>query len=380
MGTFSISSQDRRQPSVQQSDDNKPATQAQTQKPETFDDELRARRQARFQARRDTSSFESAKPRPPVALQASYFPPSDTSVTLTGDKDATVPISEGVKAGVNVESSVTYKTGAPTPDEKLQNTVTFEVSGKTSFSASVEGEVKALELEGQALTGVQTSYEVKVPADKAEDIKSGKSALPNPYDPSTLPVGSSVLVKGENFTGTALEASFRGLAVETSQTNSAGVAYGVEKTGPNTVKITAGPTEAVSQEVFAGVKLGPVKVGVGAENSLREYQLKSVEIDLSTDASKAAYQKFLLTGEVPKSDPSQGVTKSSTIQQLTQEHVASAELELGPLDLKAKLNNSSSEVTTAPRRSSRRPSSSTSRRCSRPPTARTARRTSASAA
>ncbi|GAA3222574.1 WXG100 family type VII secretion target [Oerskovia jenensis] len=218
---------------------------------------------------------------------------------------------------------------------------------KSDVSVGVEGgfDKGGNGISGSYTTGVTSEYAVKVP----DDAKVTDPGSVNPFDPSTMPTGSTVTMDSGSYQGTELEASFRHIALESGLKESAGVSSIIEKTGDDTVRITSGPTDALSNSFGLGLDFDVVKAMLGNTTSLDGASLRSAELDLSTPEGKAAYDAYLLTGEIP-ADPSTGVSGLTKIEKLDYKSTTSVGVEtpVGGASWDVGENSGSAVVTTYP--------------------------------
>ncbi len=274
--------------------------------------------------------------------------------TLADDDDrgasTTVKVSGGtIDASTEVKGkawSVSFGTQVSSTSDVTSKdgvtTITQDGSLSVSFGAKVD--VKAIGFGAQVTNGVKTHYQVQLPTAAYE-----AGAKPDPYNPSTLPVGTVVLMSSADYKGTAFEASYKAIALSTKSNIEKGVSTTIEKTGENTVRVTVGPTELVQKNFELGVSLGPASVSIGNERKDTSFTMKTAEFDLSTKEGKAAYDAFLATGKMP-TDNSKGVSGVATISRDTSDASVSVGAELGPWSGSTTISSESyaSVVTTYP--------------------------------
>ena len=183
-----------------------------------------------------------------------------------------------------------------------QQTVTAYVEGRA-------GEPRILSIGGRVFAGLTTTFTVTAPEDVAARMASGDLVI-TPFDPATIPAGTSIMLRSEDYAGTSLEATFRGLAVGSTYATQSGIAIGVTRLSDDRVRVVVGPTEAVSGGLSVGLNLGVVGATFGSTTMLRDEQLRVVDFDLSTEAGRESYQALLLTGELPARDPAAGVVRT----------------------------------------------------------------------
>jgi hypothetical protein len=164
-----------------------------------------------------------------------------------------------------------------------------------------------------------------------------------------MPTGTVVTLDGSHYSTNEFKATFKNLALATKITNEEGVSVAVEKTGANTVRVTAGPTEAIQAYNGVGVDFGVASVMLGRNDKLSGATLKTAEFDLSTPEGKAAYNDFLASGTLPK-DNGKGVANVATIDKIDYSSQSQLGVKVGPLDvtLGGAKNTGSRVVTTLP--------------------------------
>ena len=264
------------------------------------------------------------------------------SLTANGGFSESVKNSKGVGISFGMDGSSTVVTG-----EKTENGVTtYSVSSDISVSLNAGVDVKQAGLEYGHTEGIKASYEVSMPEQAA---KTTDLASVNPFDPSTMPTGTVIKIDGSNYASNEFKATFRNVAAETKVTTEEGTSLLVEKTGADTVRVTAGPTEAISAYNGVGLDFEQVKVMLGNDTSLSGATLKTAEFDLSTPEGLAAYNDYVANGNMP-ADNGPGVSEVKTIEKLDYSSQAKVDVKLGPLELgiDGAQNTGDSVVTTYP--------------------------------
>ncbi len=243
-----------------------------------------------------------------VGFGVSHDPDSgETTYSGSGSLEDWMKTTNGSKVSFGINGGAEYTVG-----EKTEDGFTTYTS-KSDVSIGVEGGVSkgGTGVSGGYTTGLTSEYTVKVP----EDAGVTDPGSINPFDPRSMPVGSSVTMDGGSYSETELNAAFRHIAVESSVKDASGVTSLIERTGDDTVRVTAGPTEAVANHAGLGLDFDAVKVMLGNTTSLDGASLRSAEFDLSTPEGQAAYDTYLVTGEIP-ADPSTGISGTTTIERL----------------------------------------------------------------
>ena len=139
--------------------------------------------------------------------------------------------------------------------------------------------------------------------------------MPTAYDPRSIPEGASISLVEETSSGASVSGEgvagrvpvTGGGSSEDAERHSATV----KRTGGDTVVVSTTTETASSTSGEGGVGTGDVNAGVSGSGETTERSSESVEIDLSTAAGRAAYDRFLRTGELPPEEP--GVVSEKTV-------------------------------------------------------------------
>jgi hypothetical protein len=226
--------------------------------------------------------------------------------TVSGDASTKgwKDLGHGFKGTIGVDAGSSVTTGHKSEDGFTTTTV------KTDAHAGVTGgiEKNGTGVSGGFSGGLTSDYQVTAP-----DGVDPTSV--NPADPKTMPVGSSVTVNGGHYTQVDLNGSYHHLAIDSSAKDTNGMSTVVERTGENTVRVMAGPTEALENKFAGGVDFDAVKFMLSNTTTLEGKSLHTAEFDLSTPQGAEAYQHYLQTGEVPAA-ASTGVSGTTTVQSL----------------------------------------------------------------
>lgn len=264
------------------------------------------------------------------------------SLSANGGFTESVKNSKGVGLSFGIDYGTTVVAGKKTED----GITTYSVSSDVSVSLSGGLDVKQAGVEVGHTRGIKASYEVSMPEQAAKNIDL---ATVNPFDPSSMPTGTVVKIDGSDYTSNEFKATFRNIAAETKVTSEEGTSLLVEKTGAETVRVTAGPTEAIQAYNGVGLDFEQVKVMLGNDTSLSGATLKTAEFDLSTPEGLAGYNDFVANGNMP-ADNGPGISEVKTIEKLDYSSQSKIEAKLGPLELglDGAKNTGDSVVTTYP--------------------------------
>lgn len=262
------------------------------------------------------------------------------TLTISDSSEKSSTTAGGSKITVGVTADAEYTSGVVTKDGFTTYT------NKTDISISDEGGIEkgGYGLEGSSTKGMTAEHTVKVPENSVANL-----ANVNPFDPSTMPPGSSVTMRSSDYGGTALEATFKHIALESGRKEAEGMSTVIEKLNDSTVRITAGPTEGVENVLGLGIKAGDLKASLAATHSMESGLYRSAELDLSTPEGLAAYNEYLLTGELPKT-PSTGISGTTETFVGDYTYTLEAGIETPFLDLSTELGSKSQStiLTTYP--------------------------------
>ena len=218
-----------------------------------------------------------------------------------------------------------------------------------SLSPAGQWAVRGPDFRGSAefssFSGGRLSYEAVVPPELGARIAAGDlSAAPNPLQPLTMPVGASVVMRGEAMEGTSFAAAYRMVRGQETLTELNGQGFSVRRLEGDVVEVTSGPVSAVERDAFLGVGLSVLNVGIGRDDRLSSEQLQVARMDLGTPEGQEAYRLFMQSGSVPdRAGP--GIPMAGARDQLSYESQTSARLNIGPVSMSATLADTSYENT-----------------------------------
>ncbi|MBE4751746.1 hypothetical protein G4177_26600 [Corallococcus sp. ZKHCc1 1396] len=285
---------------------------------------------------------------PPAFLQAppaAPAPKGPPSVSVGGEASVTVtPDGVSVEGSAQVElerdvGAFSVKVGAYTEVESSQSTdgdmTTFSVEAEVSLKAEASVETPLLDATVTGAAGARGSYQVSLPTAAAAGITTPEQAAAqlSPFAPESLPVGTTIEMHGEAFMETGMSVTFKKIAnaidlsVEESVERAKGMSIAINKVDESTVRVTIGPTEAVSRTNGLGISVAGVEVSLSTTGSVDQQTARQVEFDISTPEGQAAYDRFMATGELPGNDAAKGTTNAATVRYVNGE--VSTELTVG---------------------------------------------------
>lgn len=277
--------------------------------------------------------------RPTVSLRALQLAPGSGVQGVQGWGNSSVAVSEeGLTAEHSVEgefgplkarvtNAVAVEKSEPRPTPEGTEQVTLTVEAEVSTSAGFEVSPGNWTYGKEKTTGVREQYQVMGTPEAIAALEAS-GQLPDPFHPETIPEGVTVLLTSERFSGQGETVGYGVLRGELGYSESEGMAFSAQNLGGGTMRVTAGPTEAVQTEAFLGVQAGPARLGLTAESEHRTSNLVSADFNTHTPEGQRAYQDFLRTGEIPQENPPH-VTQVRTIVQGDASVVTGMEASLG---------------------------------------------------
>ncbi|MEG0184447.1 MAG: hypothetical protein RR704_13460 [Stenotrophomonas sp.] len=179
-----------------------------------------------------------------------------------------------------------------------------------TMESVVAASVKGGGFQDTSSTGVRGRYRVTLPSD-AVDVDPTRI---NPFDPHTIPKGGSVALDGQQFNGTALEGSFRNIAVQSQTTEAAGASYRVDRLDDGRVRVTTGPNEAVEAFNGLGFSAGRFSAVAGRQDALGHSAVRTATFNLDQPEGRQAYEQFIDNGTLDGRTP--GVQDLATVERL----------------------------------------------------------------
>ncbi len=187
------------------------------------------------------------------------------------------------------------------------------VDGRNEFQLEVtnatRSQLKAGIVEGAVTAGGRGRYKVALPQNDTTDPRDV-----SPLDPTTIPRGGSVILDGQQFTGTQMEAGFRNMAVESRLTEAQGASYRVDRLSDGRVRVSTGPNEAVEAFNGVGFSAGKFSAVAGRQDGLGQSSVRSATFDLEQADGRSAYAQFVETGRMQAGTP--GVQDLATIERI----------------------------------------------------------------
>lgn len=265
------------------------------------------------------TSKEGATPDAPRDAATASFDPTYTSANseiraAAGGYSVTLNEGDGaLKVGAEQKRSASSlasqfqgtslnMAGSPTADGGRDYLLTME--------SVVGASVKGAGFQDTSSTGVRGRYRVTLPSD-AVDLDPTRI---NPFDPQSIPKGGSVTLDGQQFTGTALEGSFRNIAMQSQTTEANGASYRVDRLEDGRVRVTTGPNEAVEAFNGMGFNAGRFSAIAGRQDALGHSAVRTATFDMNQPEGRQAYEQFIDNGTISGQAP--GVQDLATVERL----------------------------------------------------------------
>ena len=278
-----------------------------------------------------------------------------TNTTSVSTGNGNVSASRKTEAGGGSQAGLSFPKGlgltvsvdvSNTSDVKSEGGyTTATTTSKVTVSAEGEVQTRLGGIGGGKNRSEESTYQLMLKDEDWARLQRGEISQPSIYDPTTIPVGGSVMMDSSTATGTQIEANYRNmLKTDASVTETRGVSTKVDRVSDSTARVTVGPTDAIENEFNASIGVGPVSVGVGATKTASDSRLKTAEFDLSTPEGRAAYDQFIVDGTLPTTN-GPGVANVADVQILHGTQALTANGSLGPLSGETTINANEATVT-----------------------------------
>jgi hypothetical protein len=223
------------------------------------------------------------------------------------------------------------QTNSPcTIDGSGKPSVTLGASVDFNVGAGAGAKGKGAKVEVSASLGDKTSYEVQTDPTTAGAIQEHKRPAPNPADPRSIPVGSSITMNRESYKGAKGAVAYREIQVEMGYKSGHKVSSAVQRISDGKVRVTVGDSDLVENSV--GVSAGPGAFKWG--QTFDDGKARSVDLDVSTPAGRAAYTNFVKTGHLPQAGDA-GASNPTTAVSTTDTSNGQAAVDFGNFGLSA---------------------------------------------
>ena len=119
----------------------------------------------------------------------------------------------------------------------------------------------------------------------------------------------------------------------------------MERTGPNTVRVTSGPESALENRFRLGVSAGPVSANATLTDRQERSTMRHADFDLSTPEGQAAYNSAIATRQLPTAN-GPGVSGVDTQDRIQLSRSAQAGVSFNGINLSAGLTHEAGLTTT----------------------------------
>src|SRR5690606_368679 len=144
--------------------------------------------------------------------------------------------------------------------------------------------------------GVRGDYTVAMPESEATPEAIAGA---NFYDPRSMPPGTTITVRGEDYVGSELNLTFNKIALQSSVETAEGTGFIVQRLEDGTVQVMTGPIEGLENVSRLGVDFGIAGGSLGSSLSVDQARYQVANFDISTAEGLAAYNAFIADGEMP---------------------------------------------------------------------------------
>lgn len=242
---------------------------------------------------------------------------------------------------------VTQKIGAK--DSPLFGEVSVDTGLKaascdrTSLSVSVEAFAgirtpklgKTLSVKANAKLGGRASLEVLIPDDSFDAIRKHNARFPNPWDPTSIPPGTTVVLRRGVFEALGLEAAYRKLTIKTKDEREEGDVVAVARLANGDLRLAVGPYKQITSSITFGVGIGPFEASLTGTHKADQGIVRVY--DFAVD--DPAYEAALTAGATFRNGSS---TPTETISYGNRSGSSGAKIGVGPFSKSVKGLKSSS--------------------------------------
>ena len=261
---------------------------------------------------------------------------------VSGKLDGKITGPKGITVSIEASAKASQKTDVKSED----GYTTYTVTSEASFTVGGKVNAGVVGFGANQTEGITTTYQVRMSDEDYQRMLDGEIPEPNPFDPTTMPPGSSIMMNSSDYSETGLSASYRQLSLDSKVKESEGTSMVFEMGEDNQLTVTGGPTEAIENSFKLGLTLGPVSAHIGNTTSLEGFTLHTATFDLDSEGGLGSYGEFLVTGDMPKEN-GDGVSHAAKIEKLDFDSTSSAGIKIGPFSVGGEIGSSHlNQVTT----------------------------------
>ncbi|MGO1068809.1 hypothetical protein [Lysobacter sp. CA199] len=208
--------------------------------------------------------------------------------------------------------------------------ITVSESHAATVNAKKESEPKkaGLDLESNIGGGSRERFKVILPGPNADPAVAAKI---DPFNPTTIPVGATVIMDEQNFVQTDFAASFRHIGAEVKVKSGEGSSYSITRVDDKSVQVMMGPSKAFEAYGGVGVRFDTITAVLGSQNTIGSSTVRTATFDISIPDGQKAFEHFTNTGEVVHQTA--GVSDVATIERVDLSSQARLQTKIKPTAL-----------------------------------------------
>ncbi len=177
--------------------------------------------------------------------------------------------------------------------------VAASFSGSTAYAPKVSGHTGPVHGSIVPKIGAAGNLEIILPREAWSPFQNDPNRpRPNPLDPSTLPPGSTAVLKAESFAAMEMEGAYRALMARAEIVESAGNVVAVTRTESGKVVLSVGPYEAVKNEAYVAIGTHGARAGIANTKRLESGRVTRWEFDPSDPREMEAFYAAVGKGMV----------------------------------------------------------------------------------
>lgn len=260
--------------------------------------------------------------------------------TVSGEGSLGTAVKNNRGYGVSFEVGVKANAGVSTTSQ--DGMTTYTANADASITVSGGAQTPHVGANGGMTWGVRGDYTVAMPESEATPEAIAGA---NFYDPRSMPPGTTITVRGEDYVGSELNLTFNKIALQSSVETAEGTGFIVQRLEDGTVQVMTGPIEGLENVSRLGVDFGIAGGSLGSSLSVDQARYQVANFDISTAEGLAAYNAFIADGEMPAVN-GDGVSNAHTISTISTDWQSDVAGKLGPLNGSTTLDSGQGEYVT----------------------------------
>ncbi|WP_282297166.1 XVIPCD domain-containing protein [Stenotrophomonas sp. PS02289] len=241
-----------------------------------------------------------------------------TSVSATPGDGVVKVTQEARQQGAGPAGGPFRATTLGASEIRADGRVQYQLEMETVAGQRLNGGI----VESTQTEGLRGRYRVSLPEGDGTD-----PTRINPFDPQSLPKGSSVTLDAQSFSGTALSGTFRRIAVDHKLTEAEGASFRVDRLDDGRVRVTTGPNSAVEAFNGLGFSVRGITAIAGRQDAMGQSSVRTATFDLAEADGRSAYQQFVANGALDSKTP--GMSDVATVVRLGASSQVRLKVELG---------------------------------------------------